>query len=389
MGNFKDTFSEFYSSVVKSNWSPITGGILIALFAILLEMWGRPWGIIAGLRNWGEWFWYWVGVIDEEPIHPLWSSASVINIGFLLGAFISANLAYEFGIRVPPFLEIIKGIIGGILMGIGGALARGCNIGGFYTPFTNLSASAIPMMIGLMIGALVGVKYLLWEIEHLPSKGGTEISLKKLNPILGIIALIVLIWGGYAYFHSEDEMGALLGGSLFFSAGIGYAMHRSRLCFVAAFREPFLSGEATFARAIILSMFLAMIGILFIKLAEIMPPMVYVPQTFIWGALIGGFIFGIGMVIAGGCGSGSLFRVAEGQVKLIIAVIFFALTNALVRYYMDYVWKIWDKGILGKKVFLPNYLGYGGAFILLSLVLLLWYVFVTWNEKSEKFVIGL
>ena len=56
---------------------------------------------------------------------------------------------------------------------------------------------------------------------------------------------------------------------------------------------------------------------------------------------------------------------------------------------MDYVWKIWDKGILGKKVFLPNYLGYGGAFILLSLVLLLWYVFVTWNEKSEKFVIGL
>ena len=389
MGNFKDTFSEFYSSVVKSNWSPITGGILIALFAILLEMWGRPWGIIAGLRNWGEWFWYWVGVIDEEPIHPLWSSASVINIGFLLGAFISANLAYEFGIRVPPFLEIIKGIIGGILMGIGGSLARGCNIGGFYTPFTNLSASAIPMMIGLMIGALVAVKYLLWEIEHLPSKGGTEISLKKLNPILGIIALIVLIWGGYAYFHSEDEMGALLGGSLFFSAGIGYAMHRSRLCFVAAFREPFLSGEATFARAIILSMFLAMIGILFIKLAEIMPPMVYVPQTFIWGALIGGFIFGIGMVIAGGCGSGSLFRVAEGQVKLIIAVIFFALTNALVRYYMDYVWKIWDKGILGKKVFLPNYLGYGGAFILLSLVLLLWYVFVTWNEKSEKFVIGL
>ena len=389
MGNFKDTFSEFYSSIIKSNWSPITGGILIALFAILLEMWGRPWGIIAGLRNWGEWFWYWVGVIDEEPIHPLWSSASVIDIGFLLGAFISANLAYEFGIRIPPFLEIIKGIIGGILMGIGGALARGCNIGGLYTSLANLSASAIAMMIGLMIGALVAVKYLLWEIEHLPSKGGTEISLKKLNPILGIIALIVLIWGGYAYFHSEDEMGALLGGSMFFAAGIGYAMHRSRLCFVAAFREPFLSGEATFARAIILSMFLAMIGILFIKLAGIMPAMVYVTPTFIWGALIGGLIFGIGMVIAGGCGSGSLFRVAEGQVKLTIAVIFFALTNALVRYYMDYVWEIWDKGILGKKVFLPNYLGYGGTFILLSLVLLLWYVFVTWNEKSEKFVIGL
>jgi len=389
MGNFKDTFSDFYSSVIKSNWSLITGGIVIALFAILLEMWGRPWGIIAGLRNWGEWFWYWVGVIDEEPIHPLWSSASVIDIGFLLGAFISANLAYEFGIRIPPFLEIIKGIIGGILMGIGGALARGCNIGGLYTSLANLSASAIAMMIGLMIGALVAVKYLLWEIEHLPSKGGTEISLKKLNPILGIIALIVLIWGVYAYFHSEDEMGALLGGSMFFAAGIGYAMHRSRLCFVAAFREPFLSGEATFARAIILSMFLAMIGILFIKLAGIMPAMVYVTPTFIWGALIGGLIFGIGMVIAGGCGSGSLFRVAEGQVKLTIAVIFFALTNALVRYYMDYVWEIWDKGILGKKVFLPNYLGYGGTFILLSLVLLLWYVFVTWNEKSEKFVIGL
>jgi hypothetical protein len=32
--------------------------------------------------------------------------------------------------------------------------------------------------------------------------------------------------------------------------------------------------------------------------------------------------------------------------------------------------------------------GYAGTFLILSFVICLWYVFVDWNEKTEKFVIG-
>ena len=387
--SFKDTLKELYDAVFRSNYSPITGGILLALLVILLEMWYRPWGIVGGLRNWGEWVLYGIGFLEEAPPHPFWFSSSVLDLGLILGAFLSATLAQEFGIRIPPKLEIIKGIVAGILMGIGSALAQGCNVGGFYMAIANLSASGIAMMLGLMVGVFIGVKYLLWEIEHFSSQGGVEISTKKINPLLGLIALFILFYGIYAYFTSDNENGVKLGGAFLLTAGIGFIMHRSRFCMVNAFREPFLSGEAIMAKGAALSLFLTTLGILFIKMAGIQEADVYVTPTFIWGSLIGGIIFGAAMVVAGGCGSGSLWRVGEGQVKLMIVVVFFSLTNAILRYYLDNVWEIWDKGILGKAVYLPDIFGYGGAFIILAIVILLWYLFVDWNEKTEKFVIGL
>jgi len=387
--SFKDTLKELYDAVFRSNYSPITGGILLALLVILLEMWYRPWGIVGGLRNWGEWVLYGIGFLEEAPPHPFWFSSSVLDLGLILGAFLSATLAQEFGIRIPPKLEIIKGIVAGILMGIGSALAQGCNVGGFYMAIANLSASGIAMMLGLMVGVFIGVKYLLWEIEHFSSQGGVEISTKKINPLLGLIALFILFYGIYAYFTSDNENGVKLGGAFLLTAGIGFIMHRSRFCMVNAFREPFLSGEAIMAKGAALSLFLTTLGILFIKMAGIQEADVYVTPTFIWGSLIGGIIFGAAMVVAGGCGSGSLWRVGEGQVKLMIVVVFFSLTNAIIRYYLDNVWEVWDKGIFGKAVYLPDIFGYGGAFILLAIVILLWYLFVDWNEKTEKFVIGL
>lgn len=387
--SFSESLKGLYQSVFKNNYSPITGGILLALFVILLEMWYRPWGIVGGLRNWGEWVLYGIGFLEEAPPHPLWFSSSVLNIGLILGAFISATLANEFGLRIPPRLEIIKAIVAGILMGIGSALAQGCNIGGFYMAIANLSASGIAMMLGLVVGVFIGVKYLLWELEHFSSSGGIEISTKKINPVLGIIALAILLYGIYAYFSSDSEEGVLLGGALLLTACIGFVMHRSRFCIVNSFREPFLSGEAEMARGVALSILIATFGILLIKMAGIREPMTYVTPTFVWGALIGGLIFGAAMVVAGGCGSGALWRVAEGQVKLMIVVVFFALTNSILRHYLDNVWEVWDKGWLGGAVFLPDYFGYGGAFILLALIIILWYLFVDWNEKSEKFVIGL
>lgn len=387
--SLKDSVKVFFQVVFKNNYSPVTGGILLALLAILLEMWYRPWGIVGGLRNWGEWVLYGVGFLEEAPSHPLWFSSSVLNIGLILGAFISATLANEFGLRIPPRLEIIKGIVAGILMGVGSALAQGCNIGGFYMAIANLSASGIAMMLGLMVGVFIGVKYLLWELEHFSSQGGVEISTKKINPILGILAVLLLLYGMYAYFGSEHEEGALLGGALLLTAGIGFVMHRTRFCIVNSMREPFLSGEADMARGVVISLFLATLGILFIKMAGIREPMTYVTPTFIWGSLIGGLIFGAAMVVAGGCGSGSLWRVGEGQVKLMIVVVFFAVTNAILRHYLDNVWEVWDKGYLGSAVYLPDIFGYGGAFIILAIIIILWYIFVDWNEKSEKFVIGL
>ena len=69
---------------------------------------------------------------------------------------------------MAPPLELVKGVIGGTLMGLGAAMAGGCNVGGFYSAVSALSLVGLVMMLGLILGAILGLRYLYWELEHLP-----------------------------------------------------------------------------------------------------------------------------------------------------------------------------------------------------------------------------
>ena len=380
----RETLKDWYRVIFKENYSPVVGGILLALLVILLEMWHCPWGIVGGLRNWGEWVLYGVGLLEESPPHPLWFSSSVLNIGLVLGAFVSACLAQEFGIRIPSLLEIIKAVVAGILMGVGSAFALGCNIEGFYMAIANLSASGITMLLGLMIGIFLGIKYFFWEKERFVFKYERIIDTRKISPFLVIIALLIFLWGSYVYLRTENKDGQFLLGLLLISTAIGFVIHRMRFCMVNIFKEPLFSGDITMAKKFALSLFLVSCGLLFTKMMDLKDPLANVYPTFFQGSLIGGIIFGFGMMIAGGCAAGVLWRMAEGEIKQFIVVFFFALTYTVFRYYFDYVWKVWDKGLLGVSIFLPNLFGYVGSFIIISIIIFLWYGFIFYRLKAKR-----
>jgi len=44
-------------------------------------------------------------------------------------------------------------------------------------------------------------------------------------------------------------------------------------------------------------------------------------------------------------------------------------------------------GVLGKFVYLPDFMGYGGALLLIAGFLLIWYLIVVWNEESNKLIV--
>jgi len=102
-------------------------------------------------------------------------------------------------------------------------------------------------------------------------------------------------------------------------------------------------------------------------------------------ALIGGTIFGMGMTVAGGCAVGTLWRTGEGQVKLWFSALGFSLmapiSKAFVVPAVAGILPEWAQ----KKVFLPDSVGYGGAVLVFVLIILLWYLFVKWNERTGKF----
>ncbi|MGC8735981.1 MAG: YeeE/YedE thiosulfate transporter family protein [Dissulfurimicrobium sp.] len=384
MSSFGEKISEVYESFFKRTWSPMTGGVLLAVLAIYMEAWQRPWGIVGGLRNWGDWFFYLIGVFGDKPEHPLFFSSSVMDLGLLAGAWISAVIAREFAFRVPPVLELWKGFFAGILMGIGSTLAYGCNVGGFYSALQNLAANGFAMMIGLIAGVIVGLKYLYWEMEHFTPGPAGPTFLGNIPPAIGLLGIIGLVVAAYAYSNSSVENAPLMSGYLLIGAGIGFVFHRSRLCMVNGFREPFMTGEAAMGKAVAVSVILGTIGIAILKYAGLRDTSLFVVTSFWWGSLLGGFIFGAGMVVAGGCGSGSLWRVAEGQIKLWVVVVVFALTNSLLRYWFeknDWMSK------LGKAIYLPDIFGYGGSIILVIIAMLLWYLVIDWNEDSNKLVI--
>jgi hypothetical protein len=333
-----------------------------------------------------------VGIYAQQPQSPLISTNSILTLGLLWGAFGSALLSRQFAIRKAPPLELGKGIVGGTLMGIGSAMAGGCNVGGFFSAVSAMSASGIAMMIGLLIGAYLGLRYLYWELEHLPSgsinvsetKGEKGIDWLKIEPYLGALVLMAAIVCTWIY---SKNAYARVGGLLLCGIAFGIIIQRTRFCFVRGFREPFMTGESQMPRAIAIAVIISALGFAALKYSGVRGENVYVPQAFWFGGLVGGVIFGIGMVIAGGCGSGSVWRAGEGQIKLILAVVFFALSTSL--------FKAWIRSsagltsLMGFRVFMPNFISYKWSLILIIVIMLAYYLITAWNEETEKFVVEL
>lgn len=396
MGNDSQIMNELkkgYGLLFDRQWPPVVGGLLLGLLVILIEAWSRPWGIVGGIRNWADWLFYGVGLYAKQPSNPFLFSGSVMDIGLVLGSFAAALLAKEFAFQMPPRLEAVKGFGGGLFMGVGSSLALGCTAGGFYTPLINLSANGFIMMIGLTIGAYLGLRYIFWELEHFPAASGSfaatpqsqapSFDWKTLQPYLGGVVLVSLILAA-KYYGKASYVEA--GGLLLFGAAIGIVIQRSRFCFVRAFRDPFMTGEADIGKAIAVSVIIASIGIAVLKFNGFRSESMYVVPTFGWGALVGGVIFGIGMVVAGGCGSGTLWRVAEGNLKLWIALFAFATSNSLMTILNQ------SSGIrdsLGAAVFLPHVFGWVGGILLIIGILVVWYLILSWNEETNKFTLNL
>ena len=98
--------------------------------------------------------------------------------------------------------------------------------------------------------------------------------------------------------------------------------------------------------------------------------------------IIGAFIFGIGMVIAGGCASGTLMRVGEGFVMNTIALIFFIIGSLWGAH--DFGW--WKEVFISKgpSIFLPDVFGWMGAVLLQLVVLLAIYIIAEQYEKKRN-----
>jgi len=384
-------FRDGYAKLFERQWPVWMAGLLLGMGNVLLFAYATPWSVASGARNWGDWFFNTTGFTELTIISPHLFSTSLTNFGIIFGALVAALFARQFQVRMAPARELFKGLIGGALMGIGSVLAFGCNVGGFFSAISALSMGGVAMMFGLLIGAIIGLKLLVWEVEYLPtptwgfSKSARDKSAPaagpgKAQPIAGLVVLslvIVLIFTYDAFDYPTR------GGFLLFGLLAGIVMQRTRFCFVRAFREPFLTGDGDATKAVAVAVIISVTGFTILKWTDLRDWEAFVFPGFWFGSFVGGIIFGVGMSLAGGCASGSLWRAGEGHVKLWVALVGFALVGSVFR-----IWLVGEglRAKLGTQVFLPDIIGWKMALLSIIGLMVLWYALAAWNQVKKKLV---
>lgn len=162
--------------------------------------------------------------------------------------------------------------------------------------------------------------------------------------------------------------GRVLAFALLAGAAFGVVLQRSRFCFFCVARDFFDKDDARGLIGIVVALAVGTIGyhVLFSAFLPIPAPGRLPPGAHIgpisWVLVVGSLAFGVGMAVSGSCISAHLYRLGEGSVASI-----FALLGALVGFGLGFA--SWNPLYLltiqeAPIVWLPHSLGYGGSLLL-------------------------
>jgi uncharacterized membrane protein YedE/YeeE len=169
-----------------------------------------------------------------------------------------------------------------------------------------------------------------------------------------------------------------------FGITFGVILQRSRLCFASAFRDLFLMRDGGNLRGILTGLAVASLGFALIQVHAVPTP------TF--GALpdqahlmpvsaqlaVGGLLFGLGMVLAGGCVSGTMYRIGEGYVGSMVAMVGILAGLAVATQHWNWWWQTFSAH--APTIWLPGLFGYGGAIVVTLAALGAFYLASIWWE---------
>jgi len=139
----------------------------------------------------------------------------------------------------------------------------------------------------------------------------------------------------------------------------GFLMHRSDFCMASAFRDVFLFKSYRLLRALVLLITLSALLFELCRLTGILPA-----YPFPWFSppvgvnFFGGMVFGLGMVLAGGCVVGVLYKMGGGSLMALVAFVGLLAGSALYAEFHPW-WMALAKqtSFATKAVTLPQWIG--------------------------------
>jgi hypothetical protein len=121
----------------------------------------------------------------------------------------------------------------------------------------------------------------------------------------------------------DDLPWMLVASALATGLGFGYVIQRGGFCLTRALSNAVLMRDTTILRAYVLALLVAMVGVQLIETLGL----VDIPiRPLRWlSNIVGGLLFGVGMILAGGCSGSTWYRVGEGAVGAGVVLLGFAI----------------------------------------------------------------
>lgn len=176
--------------------------------------------------------------------------------------------------------------------------------------------------------------------------------------------------------------------SLLIGAALGVAFERGRFCFFCLFREAFEEKKTRPLLSVVTAIAVGAIGYaLMFGLylpntdGEGLPPAAHISPVSL-PLVLGAFSFGLGMTLSGACISGHLYRIGQGYLRAIPALI-----GSLIGFGLGFF--SWNKLYLEQVsespvLWLPRWLGYSGSLLMvLALAAFLSFYLIRWDRSTE------
>ncbi|RXI44699.1 hypothetical protein CRU99_04965 [Malaciobacter mytili] len=374
-------------------WAPIPAVIALGvLSAYYFGLTGTYWAVTGEFTRWGghvleafgvdlsTWGYYKIMNMNGNIFTRV---DGVMIIGMFAGCIAAAFWGNNVKLRMPVSnIRIFQALIGGIIAGFGARLGMGCNLASFFTGIPQFSFHAWMFTLAMIVGVYLGAKFSLLpffqskiKLKKVSCAKTLETDTKKVKNFftLGTFAfLAIIIWAIFLIFIQGNTK---LGMAMLFGSAFGLAIAKAQICFTSAFRDIFTTGRSQLAKAIVIGMAVATLGVFsYIMMGQ--------PPKIMWAGpntIIGGILFGFGIVLAGGCECGWMYRAVEGQVHFWIVGIGNVIGSTLLAF-------VWDDLSLSlatswpKINLLESFGNYGGLFLNYGLLLIL-FILVLVLEK--------
>lgn len=389
------SWQQFKQAWLIKFWAPapavIAAGILSTYY---FGITGTFWAVTGEFTRWGGQLLQLMGVHAEEwgyykLIHlegtPLTRTDGMMIIGMFGGCFAAALWANNVKLRMPRNrIRIAQAIVGGIIAGFGARLAMGCNLAAFFTGIPQFSLHAWFFALATAVGTWFGARVTLLPVFRIPVKMQKVSSASPLTQKpeqarrrfrLGMLVFVGMI--GWALLTAMDK--PKLGLAMLFGVGFGLLIERAQICFTSAFRDMWITGRTHLAKAIVLGMAVSAIGIYSYTQLGVEPKIMWAGPN----AVLGGLLFGFGIVLAGGCETGWMYRAVEGQVHYWWVGLGNVIGSTLLAYFWDDLSAplatSWD------KINLLNTFGpLGGLLVTYAMLLAAFLLMVAWEKQFFK-----